>query len=858
MNSQEILHRLAHEDPRFVVTPMGAADLGHCGGKAANLIALRDAGFNVPTFAVVPVTALPEFFVAHGLPVDSTGDDDEIRRRVAAIEALPLPAGVTAQLDAAWRDLGPGPLCVRSSGTCEDLGDLSFAGQYESVLDIHDRAGLEAAVRRCWASMFAPRVVEYFRANRLPFARAGMALVVQKYIQARFSGVTFTVNPLTGQQYELLLEYCEGAGEQLVSGRVTPKRVVADHRRGQVIEGELPPGMPGDAIALFRRVQILFGRPQDIEWALGGDGTLWLVQSRPITSITYAIPHGPWTTADFRDGGVASSVVTPLMASLYDYIWHHAMPKYFEIIRLLLPGQREAPWGATFYGRPYWNLGEVVKCLLKIPGFDEKNFFDDLGIRTVAEYRFRRIPFTPQTIVGIVPTAMSLERYYNRRIALNKRFRQGFATMVAPFAQRDLTGLADGEFAQKFRRLITEVYFFTETSYFMTIYNTSNAKLEFKVRLDALNAKGHDLSYIKLISGLLNVKHLDTLKDLAELARAICREPGLREKVLATRANAVSDMLAADPAGQPILAQFNAFLDKYFYHSARELDIAVPRWEDDAATVWRLLETFLRDADPDPEAAVAHEKRQRALYHDEVARARAAFNTLYDRLVPVDRWLFFRALRCTRSYCWWREEMRDHSSRVYALIRRWVVEAGRRLGLAEGRVFWLTWQQLADALDGVLAPAEVTRLVGQARDEGAMFRAFENPNEFGLDVVAAPAGGATTATREGPGAGVLQGVACSPGTVEGTVRVVNGLDEVDRIRRGEILVTRFTDPGWTPIFHLLGAVVTETGGILSHAAVISREYGIPAVLNVPGATTRLREGQRVRVDGAAGTISVLG
>ncbi|RCK75968.1 MAG: Phosphoenolpyruvate synthase [Candidatus Ozemobacter sibiricus] len=845
-------------DPRTKPSPV-IADLSAVGGKAAHLLALRDLGAPVPPFLVWPVAQWRNF-VAHAmarrevpsptLPGDLDDASAEARRQ--ALLTVPFPPELQADLQRVWAHFGGRPLCVRSSGTFEDLADLSFAGLYDSVLDVRTAADLERAVRTCWASVYGPRVRQYCRHHGLPLAKAGLAIIFQEFVAGQQAGVAFTVNPVTGRQNHLLLEYCEGTGDKLVSGQVTPHKAVWDHKAGRLLEGRLPPGFPASALALFRRIHREFGQPQDIEWVLAG-GQVWVVQTRPITRITVEPSFGCWTTADFRDGGVSSSVVTPMMWSLYRYIWQFSMPRYFEIIKILEPERKTGvSWGECLFGRPYWNLGEVVRPLLKIPGFDEGNFFSDLGIQTVPDYRFRRVPTTLANVIGIVPTVLALERYYAYRIRKNREFRQAFPELIRPFAKTALSTLSTPELARRFRHLITHVYFKTESAYFFTIYNTSNAKLDFKIWLDTLNGRGNDISYIKLISGLLRMKHLAPMKALADLARRLRREPELAELVLRTPAGEIDRALAGHPRGDWLAAEMRSFLARYGYHSPRELDISCPRWEEDPQPVWRLLKTYLREGDP-AESAVAHEKRQHALYRAEVDRARSCYETSWHRWLPFERWFFFRTLLRTRKYCWWREEMRDYSSRVYALIRRYLVEAERRLGLEPGAIWWLTWEEVLGGLEGTLSADELARRLAAAIEEAEMYRLFANPDELGTGFL-------SPAEKKTPGrVGTRwQGLGCSPGVIEGSVRVLRSIEEVDTLQRGEILVTPFTDPGWTPAFHLLGGVVTETGGILSHAAVISREYGIPAVLNLPGASGRLRTGQRVRLDGSAGTVELLG
>ncbi|MBF0410499.1 MAG: hypothetical protein HQM10_24350 [Candidatus Riflebacteria bacterium] len=837
-------------DPRFISAPGKPERVLEVGGKAANLEILRDAGFNVPEFRIIAAVRFAEFIADIGKPLSDTISDEAAGDITQAIMTASFSQSFQNELFEMFSSFNGKPLCVRSSGVFEDLEGASFAGQYESKLNIHNFRDFQIAVRLCWSSLLNSRVRGYFASRKLSLSRAGIALVVQEYIEADYSGVVFSVDPVTGIQEHSRMEYCSGCGEKLVSGQVKPESVVFDNSSEKAVKGILPAELSPDQMRVFRDIQVLFGSPQDIEWVVKND-ELRIVQSRPITGIQVDRSFGVWTTADFRDGGVASSVVTPYMWSLYDYIWQRSMPGYFEIIGLLDPEQKKKKWGNVFYGRPYWNLGEVVHSLLKIPGFKEKNLFSDLGIQTEEAYNFREVPYSIKNIISVLPTLLKLEKYYKKRIEDNKKFRKDFSSMVREFVEIDLKELSDEQFAKKYYDLITIVYNKTETSYFMTIYNTSNAKLDFKVRLDDLNKSGFGISYINLISGLLRMKHLAPMKAMVNLAKDIRAIPGLREKLSEQPVEEFETTLNTFSEAGTISEKIENLISEYGYHSSRELDISIPRWVDDRKTVYRVLKTYLRDLDIG--STIAHERAQYNIYRAEVASARKAFSRSIRRFIPFEKTLFFRALLRTRSYCWWREEIRDYSSRVYSIIRQYAVEGGRRLGLKENEVFWLTWQQLYSALTRDISLEKTRKILETAINYSKSFRSYKNPDELGAGFLSKPLYSGKLSEKSN----FLSGEGCCAGVKEGTARIVLSLENIDRIQRGEILVTKFTDPGWTPVFHLLGGIITETGGVLSHAAVISREYGIPAVLNISSATSIIPDGARIKIDGSTGSVEIL-
>lgn len=834
---------------------VGGAPVALVGGKARGLGALIDGGFAVPEGVVVTADAIGALLEAAGLagaPAElarrsrSPADADEERWLSAIraeIEAGPVPPAVVEALRAtAGPLLGGVAVAVRSSGALEDLADASFAGQYRTVLDVRGEAQVLSAIRRCVASLFEPRLAAYLRGMGGAPSAPLMAVVVQRQVEPDTAGVLFTVNPLTGCETEQMIEAVFGHGEPLVSGTAHVDRFVVDVAAAAVRERRLeavpPAGKPTPTLdegavlelaELGAAVQEQLGFPVDVEWVRAG-GAFQLVQARPITALHFAPELGEWTTADFRDGGVSADVCAAFMWSLYEAAFDLSMPRYLQSIGLA--SRRRVPkWTRMFFGRPYWNLGEARSAVLKLPGFVERNFDLDLGISPSYEGQGRVTPANLRTVLPAIPVLVRLHLGYRRCRRTNARFLATFHARVRPFelAPEALGALAPDRFRAAYRELIESVHLQTETSYFETIYNTSNAKLDFKVAFEkaarGAEARGRELDYATLVGGLLDLSHLRTLIDLHRTVGALARE-----------GRSLDDATVA------------AFAGRWPHRSRKELDLGVPRWPEDLPFVRTLveqaLETWTPEADPERIARARH-----VAYLQERDAAERALPG------PLARASFRAGLRRLRAFTWEREEMRDRSSRVYAFIRRWTVEAGRRLAAAgvlaaPDDVWVLRREEVLGALDGSIPREKLGQRVRAGRRTLRSFRNFENPNEIGSSHGYEP--------RAAPPSGsALRGSACSPGRARGPARVVRRIEDAGRIRQGDVLVAPFTDPGWTPVFPRLAAVVTETGGLLSHAAVIARECGIPAVLAVPNATRVIRDGDLVEVDGHHGTIHVV-
>ncbi len=715
--------------------PESPTPIPDVGGKGRNLIELQRAGFRVP-------------------------------------ETHCEPEDLAAVVDA----LGP-PIAVRSSASVEDGSLTSFAGQFESYLGLETLEAVEDAIAKCRASAAAESVAEYCRKSGIDPGEIRMSVIVQRMIEPVLAGVAFTVNPVTGAE-EVVVEAVHGLAEDLLLGRA--EALPADD---PVLVSHRP-----EIERVARAIQRHFGAPQDVEFAVDREGDLFILQTRPITRITFPPDIGEWTNADFRDGGVSSTVCTPLMWSLYDFIWEDSLKEFFRTLKLMGPADPDFQAGRMFFGRPYWNLGAVKGFFAKLPGFVEREFDLDLSVELTYEGDGRTTPVTLRGILGAIPTALAIGRFFKAHEAFCVDFLEGgFDRLEA--AWEELPG-DEAALVAGLRTMLERDYFLTERKYFATIYAASVAKLEL---LDAFP----DADYVKLVAALPPMRHMAPIDDLRAMA-----------------ARGETDV--------------GPLLHRHRHHSRKELDIRVPRWDGDRPFVEELLRGF-RDGSAGGDPRPAYER----------ARAEARAAVPWWRRGKLDA-----KLDRLRRFVWLREEMRDCSSKMYYHIRRWVVALAEARDLGDD-VWFHTWRELL---------ADDRTNVARARETYDSYRSFQAPNEVGSRY-----GRGDPSTDESPatGEGRFQGIGASQGEVTAIARIARSVEEASRVEKGAVLVCPFTDPGWTPVLDRVAGVVTETGGLLSHAAVICREYGIPAVLDVRGATRRIRDGQRIRIDGGRGTVQII-
>ena len=866
-------------------TPEEFRDLAIVGGKAASLAWLSDHGFQVPPWTVVPASWLAEFLSGNGLQRPGFGDSHGLANIREQILSAPWPSGMEQRLhDLADTILAGGQVAARSSGTLEDLADASFAGQYESYLELVDFGQLQMAVRKCWISTFTDRVYEYCHQNERSVSELTMAVIVQRMVRASCAGVAFSVDPIAGTDDEIIIEACPGLGDELVSGQIDPDRYrYAWKREEETLRQEIDsdaPVLSQDQVAEIATttalVQAAFGRPVDIEWAIEA-GKVWLVQSRAVTSVGTSGFQGEWTTADFKDGGVSATVCTPFMAALYDRVFSSSLPEYLDHVGLVAPELEEQDWYMVAFGRPYWNAGLVKRRLSGLPGFKERSFDEDLGIRVGYDGDGTTTSFTPRSLVFGLRVLGRLAKSFAYRLEVNPKIANRLEQSFAQWEAMDRQSLSDTDFAESCERLLVQEYVQCETDYFRTIYDNSNAQTLFQEKLDALakKAPGGRLDGLALMGGLQNLSHLRPTREEAELITAL-HANGSATAFLTTP---MDDLVAAYQGGHdfPGAVLIQDYLNRWGWMAPATLEILMPRWSENPRPLFESMKRRLaafteaaaagktkgadlgEGASPaqveGADATVARaEVRQRDAFEQAVTVCKSALRTWVPGLSASRHRSFDTRLKIVRELLWWREEMRMHSTRMYALVRLWALELGRRkvsTGIFDTQedVFFLNLNQVIALLRGELSDSAAQQTIANNRCHYQGFRDFHNPDEIGSRWLAT--GGKTPVFAD---SATLEGVGGSAGSYQGTARVLASVEEVGRLEKGDVLVTRFTDPGWTSSFAGLGGVVTETGGILSHAAVIAREYGFPAVLAVPGATQIIQDGERILVDGDNGRV----
>jgi pyruvate,water dikinase len=837
---------------------LSSADVALAGGKGANLGELWRGGFPVPDGFVLTTGA---YRIAAGL-AGASPDDPEgaaVRLRSAAVTGV-----VADALLGAYRGLGSGPVAVRSSATAEDLPGASFAGQQDTYLGVIGDDAVLDAVRRCWASLWNDRAVTYRKANGVDEHGIAIAVVVQKMVDASVAGVLFTADPLTGTRRHAVVDAGPGLGEAVVSGESNPDHFVVDTVKRTVIR-RAPAGERAvltdeelTALALLGdQVEQHFDAPQDIEFALDAERRFWLVQSRNITTL-YPLPDG----VPDPEGQLRVYVSVNVIQGYFEPF----TPMGIEFCRLFGTGVSRA-LGAQLRDQAA-GPGIIVEAGMRVYLDLTAVLRDPLGHRllisaaAVGESRssvvLPQLADDPRLSVrrgSRVSSVLRIVRVLRRTGVL----RAALGTLRAPEAARS--------------RYVRELEAIVPALTLIPADAGASDRLDAVERL-LVEAPPLMLPRLagtippamlslglaaRLLRGLVGDEELKTVTRGAPHNPTTEMDLELWSVGAAARADAESrqvllertpaDLASAYHAGTlPAMLQtkLSEFLKRYGFRCVGEIDIGAPRWSEDPTHVLGAVANYARLSDdmaaPDTRFAKG---------------AREAEEMVEDLLSRV-RWprrLVLRfALRRVRALIGLREAPKFQIIRLLATPARELLKpVGRQLA-ANGLipeasdVYFLTLPEARRALAG----EDLSELVASRRTRFERERARRHIPRIllsdGTDAeamfIAAPSG-----------EGLLSGSPASPGTATGPARVILS-PEGARVEPGEILVAPSTNPGWTPLFLTAGGLVMEMGGAMSHGAVVAREYGIPAVVGVAGATEQIRTGMMVTVNGSTGAVLI--
>ena len=844
------------------------------GGKGAHLGELsRIEGIRVPAGFCVTTDAFRRIMAEAPSIADRLDrlsrlqpDDREAIRALSAeiretVEGIAIPGDVAAEIAGALASLGARvPCAVRSSATAEDLPTASFAGQQDTYLNVVGPDSILRHVSRCWASLFTERAVTYRLRSGFDHRKVHMAVVVQRMVFPEVSGILFTADPVTGHRKVASVEASFGLGEALVSGRVNAD--VYQVRGGEIVartigakrlailaapaggteEREIEPERRDEPaltdaqavriVELGRRIEAHFGRPQDIEWCLVDD-EFQIVQSRPITTL-FPIPDaGDGENHVYISVG-HQQMMTDAMKPLGLSFWQMTTPQpmaeaggrlFVDVTRILAsPASRAGLMGMLGKSDPL--IGDALRTVLGRGGF---------------------IPSLPDAAPAWTPPSSGeapvepdpaivdelIARTQASIAALKRDIRERSGPALLDFIQADIQELRRVLFDPQSRRVIMTGM---EAAWWV------NERLE--AWLGTQNAA--DVLTQSVPHNVTSEMGLALL----DVADAIRPHPEVVAFLQQVEGDGFLDELPRLPGGREARDAIRAWLDRYGMRAVGEIDITRPRWSERPGMLVPILLGNVRNFEPGAGARRFEQGREEAWAKEQEVLER--LRALPDGEAKAEETK--RMIDRVRTFAGYREYPKyGMVSRYFVYKQALLEEAGRlvRAGvLREAEdIFYLRFEELQEVVRTHQADDVLIR---QRKDAFRSYQALTPPRVLTSD------GEMLTGAyrRDDLPPGALVGLAVSAGTVEGRARVILDVAEAD-LEPGDILVTAYTDPSWTPLFVAIKALVAEVGGLMTHGAVIAREYGLPAVVGVEHATRLIRDGQRIRVHGTDGYVEVL-
>ncbi|MFA5659488.1 MAG: PEP-utilizing enzyme, partial [Oscillospiraceae bacterium] len=657
------------------------------------------------------------------------------------------------------------------------------------------------------------------------------------------SGVAFTVNPVSGNDSEIIIEAAAGQGENLVSGKVCAQHYGYNwfENKTTVSGGPLLDERTVRIVAdAALSIQMLFGYPCDIEFAFE-KGVLYILQARAVTKIMYGGIAEQWTTADFKDGGVSATVCTPYMWSLYEYIWENEF-RSFIVESKILKASRLKKLSNMFFGRPYWNLSVAKAAMARAPGYKEREFDNELGVKISYDGNGVTTKITPKTIAGIAVMAFAQRKIVGERRKNAEALKDGLLKKYYSYLSDAGQEFSGDKIRFMWKALIFEDYLKSESTYFRQIFiNTIHQSL-FKDKLLKRTSKS---GYFRLIGGLDNISHLLPFYNIWSISREIRSDKAALSLWCDSSVKQLRELFDTN-SDDYCMGKLREHIKRFGYHSKKELDVTYPCYYEDINTVIiELKEAAALDevCSPDADRKRLHAEFEKELEKIESTTGKRAFEGIRKSVFNM------------RKMLWWREEFRDVSTRFYYIIRIYTLMLARQLVSEnildnQNDIWFSKIADMRDYLDGSIDKAELRRIIERNKKYYRSFRNFTGENEIGHSFDRRIKSEKNMSEKKLS----LNGVGCNNGIVTGTARLVESLDQTSRLEVGDILITKFTDTGWTSKFAILSGIVTEYGGILCHAAIVSREYGIPCVVCAENATRLIKDGSEITINGETGQI----
>jgi len=878
----------------------------NAGGKGLNLYKMANKGLNVPKFVVLPPDAFEQYCIQSGIKekiISTLESDLGFLEKSETIEKLILEASwdqapqVLELIEQGFNRLGSSCLSVRSSALDEDGGGHSFAGQLSSYLFVESKEDTLESVRKCWASGFSERSLFYRNQNNLEMVNISVAVVLQDMIFAESAGVLFTADPISKSPEVAVINSVFGVGEGLVSGHLEgdsyhvqrdTKNIISsennpqteifikDPNAGRILVSPLDKEIGEKAslnqeqinqlIDMAQVIEDIYQDPQDIEWAFF-EGQLYLLQTRPITTETYSA-HGRlfiWDNSNIVES--YGGLTLPLTFGFARYVYRQVYVQFCEI--LMVPASQIRKMDdflsnmlGIFYGRIYYNLLNWYKLTNILPGykFNRKFMETMMGTdQTLADEIAQRIrpPEYQNTFGARVKKVVTGFKFFYFHLNIQNivdEYLRVFNQFYNKYRRLDYSSMRMDEIYIEYRQLEKDLLW----KWHAPIINDFLCMVHFGI-YKALGQKwlSHlgDNFFNDLLSGNGNLESAEPTKRLILMAAKVVKDDQLKKLVLDTPKENLMEALARSPYIE-VYEDVLDYIDKYGFRCMSEMKLEQIDLHRDPTQLFVFLKNLINADQTDLEKYEIREKQIKDNAEKELNQSLRGFKKL----------IFNWALKHTRKAVMNRENTRFCRTRIYGVVRQMYYTIGDKLTIAgqidtAKDVFYLTLEEFEGLFEGTTTTHNLREIIQARKNEYERFEQGEAPdsrfhtrgivyyrNKHFPDPV--------EIDESDLAENQLKGLGCSPGVIEGEVKVIMGPED-DMELKDQILVTYRTDPGWIPLYPSAKGLLVERGGLLSHSAVVAREMGLPTIVSIKNLTKRIKTGDYIRFDGETGLIEIL-
>ena len=876
------------------------------GGKGHNLYLLSTNGIKVPKYITLPPSFFDEFKRIAGISdymqnilMDSHLSmlevSDKIRRKIVDSN---MPLGIYEEIAKAWTWLEKDLISVRSSAHDEDSALHSFAGQLSSYLYISDLDRAIDAIKECWASAYSERSLHYRNINKLDILNIKVSVILQEMIDPDLSGVFFTCNPINGKNDQIFINSVYGVGEGLVSGLLDAdtyaiskshgsiieknivektKKLVRDSSEQKCLEVEVALNMQNsetlspknlkDLFEMALKIENFYGRPQDVEWAIL-DGELFILQSRPVTT---GVENSRGILYLWDNSNIVESyggLTMPLTYGFAHYVYHQVYVQFCEI--LLVPQSRIKEMDyflknmlGLFYGRVYYNLLNWYKLTSILPGYKYNRAFMEtmMGTNEALQDEIAERVKPPEFHTGAGAKLRSFITgckffYFHLNIQnVVDSFLEQFHIVYNKFRRIDYSRMPADKIYQHYQALEREMLW----QWHAPIINDFLCMVHYgifqKLTRKWLSHLGEGFNN-DLLAGNGNLESAEPTRKLITMSGYVSKKPLLKELILNT-----PNELCLEAVNQSQFQEFYhmvlEYIDNYGFRCMSEMKLEQKDLHQEPGLFFVFLKNLINCGQTDLHE---YEKREKEIREN-------AEKLLNDNISGVKKGIYKWSLKNARQAVMNRENTRFCRTRIYGVVRAMFYAIGEdftKSNIIDKKedIFYLSLEELKGSLEGTNSIQNLRLVINVRKSEYEIFKNQEPAPRFATrgpvywNNQHMPKEEEVTFDDSTLLPNQMRGIPCSPGIIEGVVKVIIDSND-DMTLNGEILVTERTDPGWIPLYPSLSALLVERGGLLSHSAIVAREMGLPTIVGIKGLTKKLKSGMKIRMNGETGIIEIL-